>query len=180
MNQTQIEHYQAVLADLKTERKELDAHITWIERRIASFIEVPKTATVEPSQGTTHTLPFQHPSGQGANIANTQGVQSARIIDLAAAILKNAGVPLHASVILANLEHLGRSTTIKSITGSMPQDVRKRFENIGGNTWALTEWPESLKEQYRREKGSKPSNDEIQITGALQDQGESVLPLNEV
>jgi DNA-directed RNA polymerase delta subunit len=62
-------------------------------------------------------------------------------------ILTDANLPLHADVLVEKLKQdYGRTTTgVKSIAASLPDDSTQRFVNIGGNTWALTEWPASKK-----------------------------------
>lgn len=75
-----------------------------------------------------------------------------KLSDLCETILREAGKPLHGKVILEKLAEKNRPTSPKSLSGTMPQDTRKRFENLGENVWALAEWPESAKAAYRARK----------------------------
>jgi len=55
-------------------------------------------------------------------------------------MLREAGEPLRATEIVRRLEaNHDRVTTIKSLTGTLPQDKRKRFRNLGNNIWTLAE-----------------------------------------
>lgn len=143
-NQT-IEHYLAVFSDLQNERKELDSHIRWIEGRIRSLggrvpasAEIPNSKQGEGSSQKTNTSHFQpKPPGTTLN-------------DMCEAILRSEQKPLRGKVILEKLKAAGRNqTTMKSLAGAMPQDKKRRFENLGENTWALKEWPEDTKSEYR-------------------------------
>jgi len=60
------------------------------------------------------------------------------LLDAAEKILAEAGRPLHATAIVEALKAYGKNTTNASVAGSLFQDSRKRFMNIGQNTWALT------------------------------------------
>jgi hypothetical protein len=82
------------------------------------------------------------PSTQGGGVT---------ILDATEKLLRDEGKPLHATVIVARLGDMGKTTNVKSIAGTLPQDSKKRFENLGANTWAITEWPESIKEPYRKQ-----------------------------
>lgn len=142
MSESKISHYNAVLSDLKAERKDLDIMIARIEQRIATLKgETPRQNQVADTSN--------FPLLEEPFVANTV-LQNLGVSDIAELILKQAGQPLHATVILENLHARGRTqTTIKSLTGTMPQDARKRFENLGKNVWALTRWPEETKKPFR-------------------------------
>lgn len=58
-------------------------------------------------------------------------------------ILTNADRPIHISALVAELSKRGINTNKRSLSGNLPQDSKKRFKNLGGNTWVLTSWPES-------------------------------------
>lgn len=68
-------------------------------------------------------------------------------------VLREASKPLHANVIVERIAKLGKHTNTHNLSGTLPQDVQKRFENLGGNVWALREWPEEVK----RPPSSSPS-----------------------
>ncbi len=68
------------------------------------------------------------------------------MVDAVEKILTEAGKPLHANVLVEELKKYGRNTNNNSVRGTLPQDAKERFVNIGGNTWALVAWPRA-KEQ---------------------------------
>jgi hypothetical protein len=74
-------------------------------------------------------------------------IKPIKMVDAVFEILTKADAPLHADVLVEKLKQdYGRNTTnVKSIAASLPDDSTGRFENITGNTWALTMWPESKK-----------------------------------
>ncbi len=59
------------------------------------------------------------------------------MVDAAEQILREAGKPLHATELVEKLRAYGRNTNIRSVAASLPQDSKKRFTNLGKNTWAL-------------------------------------------
>lgn len=65
--------------------------------------------------------------------------------DAVAKVLSEADRPLHVKFIAEGIQKLGKTATARSLPGTMIQDSKKRFENIGENTWALVAWPESKK-----------------------------------
>lgn len=145
-----IQHYAAVLNDLKTERDSINSQINWIELRLQSLKaqvhQVPITGDpIQPlfNPGTMNTQerrPFQ-PMAPGQSLA-----------DQCYLILEESGTPLHAKAINKKLPEYGRVTTVKSISGVMPGDKKHRFENLGSNVWALAKWSESIKAPYRAPK----------------------------
>ena len=138
MSNQKLENYQAVLADLINERNELDSHITWMEAKIHALGGNDKLVPMMQNNTIPIKLkPFEpRPPGTSNN-------------DLCEIVLKTKGVPLHAKEILAGILQHGKTSTVKSLTGSMPQDKKRRFENLGNNTWALTAWPEEVKKRFR-------------------------------
>ena len=64
------------------------------------------------------------------------------IADAAEEILKKAGKPLHLKELAAKLGEYGKRNTTQGLSGNLNQDRLKRLVNLGGNMWALAEWPE--------------------------------------
>jgi HB1, ASXL, restriction endonuclease HTH domain len=62
------------------------------------------------------------------------------ITQYAQAILRQSGKPMHVDAILAQIEALGKKTTKQSVVSALIRD-KKRFENIGRNTFRLKEQP---------------------------------------
>ena len=63
------------------------------------------------------------------------------VVDAVEKIITEAGKPVHAAVLVVELRKYGKTNTnINSIRASLPKDSRKRFENVGNNTWGLTAW----------------------------------------
>ncbi|MEN3325863.1 MAG: hypothetical protein V7638_670 [Acidobacteriota bacterium] len=76
----------------------------------------------------------------------TKTTKPIKNVDAVFEILTKADIPLHADALVEKLKQdYGKTTNVKSIAASLPDDSTGRFENIGGNTWVLTEWPESKK-----------------------------------
>lgn len=73
------------------------------------------------------------------------------LTDYCVMILREANKPLHAQVLVSELAKKGSHTTVDSMSSTFRRDSKKRFENMGRNTWALSEWPESVKNQGRKE-----------------------------
>jgi hypothetical protein len=73
------------------------------------------------------------------------------LMDYCAMLLKEANRPLHAQVLVSKLEEKGVHTSVDSLSSTFRRDSKKRFENRGRNNWALAEWPESVKNQGRKE-----------------------------
>jgi hypothetical protein len=73
------------------------------------------------------------------------------IMDYCVRILQDANRPLHAQVLVSKLAEKGCHTTVDSMSSTFRRDSRKRFQNMGLNTWALSEWPDEIKNQGRRE-----------------------------
>ncbi len=89
----------------------------------------PKPPTATPPQTT------------GGGAAATGGSESISVVDAVEKILTEAGEPVHASVLVNELRNYGKTNTnLNSIRASLPKDSRKRFENVGNNTWGLTAW----------------------------------------
>lgn len=154
MSKEKLENYIAVLADLRNERKELESHIEWIEVRIRALGGVSgSTRSVgHSSYAQQQTIAPKHTPFQ----AKPPGTSNPDLCEL---VLKDHGSPLHIKDIFHRLADRGRSTTIKSLSGSMPQDKNKRFENLGDNIWALTAWPEEMKSRYRKQGAGRLLND---------------------
>jgi hypothetical protein len=59
-------------------------------------------------------------------------------VDAAERVLLEAGTRLHASDIVKGLRAYGKTTTtVQSVAGSLFQDSKRRFKNLGQNTWDL-------------------------------------------
>ena len=58
-------------------------------------------------------------------------------VDAAEKVLAEAGTALHATAIIEGLKAYGKTPTTQSIAGSLFQDSKGRFRNIGQNTWDL-------------------------------------------
>jgi DNA-directed RNA polymerase delta subunit len=68
--------------------------------------------------------------------------QTISMVDAVEKILTEARVPLYAGDLVEELkERYGKtSTNIKSLRASLPKDSKKRFVNVGNNTWGLSSW----------------------------------------
>lgn len=81
------------------------------------------------------------PDAQGTGSGESAGSASISVVDAVEKIITEAGKPVHASVLVDELRKFGKTNTnINSIRASLPKDSRKRFENVGNNTWGLTAW----------------------------------------
>jgi DNA-directed RNA polymerase delta subunit len=83
-------------------------------------------------------------SAQSSTIlATTEPYPKLSLVDAAATLLENAGGPLHAKELVDRLNTLyGKSTNVRSLSGTLPQDGKRRFRNLGRNLWVLVEPPE--------------------------------------
>lgn len=69
---------------------------------------------------------------------STQPPQTLTLLDGSEQILLQAGTSLHAKAIADILnERYGKNTNAGSLAGSLIQDPKKRFKNLGQNTWDL-------------------------------------------
>jgi DNA-directed RNA polymerase delta subunit len=58
--------------------------------------------------------------------------------DIAEGIIRRAGKPVHAKAIAETLtKDYGKPSTNRTVAASMYQDPKKRFKNLGENTWDL-------------------------------------------
>ena len=89
-------------------------------------------------KGTKKTRTAAGGAGESSTSPMTNG-------DAVAKVLSEANKPLHAKDIAEGIKKHGKTATARSLPGTMIQDSKKRFENIGENTWALADWPESKK-----------------------------------
>lgn len=65
------------------------------------------------------------------------------IVDATEELIRAAGKPLHASDLVSEIAaKYGKVTNSKSIAGTLPQDGKKRFKNLGKNTWTLVDMTE--------------------------------------
>jgi hypothetical protein len=64
------------------------------------------------------------------------------MLDASEQVLLKSDGPLHARDIAERLKEYGKNTTASSLSGSLVQDTKKRFKNIGNNTWDLVNRPE--------------------------------------
>jgi DNA-directed RNA polymerase delta subunit len=101
-------------------------------------------------------VPFAKPrDSEPSEVANTPRRTQARSkpsqLDLCENVLRDSQKPMHINMLIARLAEMNRPTTVHSLSSTLRQDTRGRFENLGGNIWVLTEWPESAKNQGRKE-----------------------------
>ena len=154
MDKQRVSVYREMLAELKEERKQIDWQITWLQGKITSARQEPNTIMVfgdefKPAEG-VEVVPADRELDASFYKRNPAEPIKAGMTDIVEAILLEANRPLHAKNILEGLKTRGNTTTtIKSLTGSMPQDSRKRFENLGKNVWALRKWPDDMKDSYK-------------------------------
>jgi DNA-directed RNA polymerase delta subunit len=66
--------------------------------------------------------------------------------------LREAKKPLHITALLSKLAEKGIVTKAVNLSTPLRVDTQKRFENLGDNVWALTEWSESIKAPHRKDK----------------------------
>jgi len=59
------------------------------------------------------------------------------MLDATEQILLKSDGAVHAKDIAESLKEYGKNTTPSSLSGSLVQDTKKRFTNIGNNTWDL-------------------------------------------
>ncbi|HEX8653306.1 MAG TPA: hypothetical protein VF708_21000 [Pyrinomonadaceae bacterium] len=83
-------------------------------------------------------------------IAREQGAMTQP--DHCEVFLREAKKPLHITVLLTMLAGKGIITKAVNLSTPLRKDPKQRFENLGSNTWALAEWPESMKAPYRKDK----------------------------
>lgn len=62
------------------------------------------------------------------------------LVDACDQFLREAGKPLHLSVLIAKLGEIGRITSTPSLSSTLRKDNKQRFTNLGKNIWALAEW----------------------------------------
>ena len=127
--------YRAVLRDLKERRAKLDAAIEVVE----GILGVGKEKTVAPTAAESAQPPHAAPVSASAQLTDSR--QFITLMDAAYMVLKEAGKPLHAKEIAAQVtEKYGKSTTYNSIAASLPKSAGNRFQSLGSNTFGLTEW----------------------------------------
>jgi DNA-directed RNA polymerase delta subunit len=63
--------------------------------------------------------------------------------DAIAKVLSEADMPLHVKDIAEGIKKHGKTATARSLPGTMIQDSKKRFVNVGENFWVLSAWPVS-------------------------------------
>lgn len=80
-----------------------------------------------------------------------QGHSGLTFFDGTDKILREANRPMHISEILPKLADMGKPTNAHSLSSTLRQDSKKRFENLGKNMWALREWPPHIKNLAHRE-----------------------------
>lgn len=59
------------------------------------------------------------------------------MLDATEQVLLKSDGPVHAKDLAESLKAYGKNTTPSSLSGSLVQDTKKRFKNIGNNTWDL-------------------------------------------
>src|SRR5260370_1153716 len=120
-------NYRAVLKDLKDQHRKLTVAIEAIEGLISADSREKSRA------GETST--------SVASSRNGHNPSEITMLNGAYEVLKQEGKALHAGIIAQRLnKQYGKSTHQNSVAARLPQDKRKRFKNIGQNTWELTEW----------------------------------------
>lgn len=158
MNAGSLKYYKAVLADLEKEKRDIELLIGGLKALISQKQGKRKNIAAQD-------LIIANPPW-ASNINKPEavfaGVTSApRMTDLCEVILRQANRPLHGKVLIEELEKAGRPATENSISGAMPQDHNKRFENLGRNVWALAEWPEAMKAPFRKTRKRRKAKDKV-------------------
>jgi len=82
-------------------------------------------------------------NGTTPNLPLEDSKQHLSMVDACERILSEAAKPLHGDELVKRLRAYGRQTSSKSVAGSLPQDSKKRFKNLGRNTWALVRWSDN-------------------------------------
>lgn len=80
---------------------------------------------------------FAASNGHSATKAHPSISPTITMLDASEQVLLKANGPLHAAAIVEGLREYGKTTTIQSVAGSLFQDSKQRFINIGQNTWDL-------------------------------------------
>jgi DNA-directed RNA polymerase delta subunit len=79
-------------------------------------------------------------SEQSKAVAAPKDDTNLSMIDAVEKIMVEAGKPVHAKVLVEELKKYGKDTNVNSIRSSLPRDSKKRFVNVGENTWGLAKW----------------------------------------
>jgi DNA-directed RNA polymerase delta subunit len=110
----------------------------------ARVIKHKPKAKSKPGSAPAREAKPQPPDSQGSGASGggaRGGSASISVVDAVEKIITEAGKPVHASVLVDGLRKYGKTNTnINSIRASLPKDSRKRFENVGNNTWGLVAW----------------------------------------
>ncbi|HKZ80923.1 MAG TPA: HTH domain-containing protein [Pyrinomonadaceae bacterium] len=125
-----LDKYEAVLADLREERRALDNLIAALEARI----NAKRGAS---GQGTLLTPVVEHQNGYAGPTVSDKPIT---LYEGSEKILRAVGKPLHAKFLVLKLAEMGKITTVNSLAGSLGQDPKKRFERVERGTFGLTEW----------------------------------------
>jgi DNA-directed RNA polymerase delta subunit len=143
----------------------------WGLREWFSNVSIPKQRLAKPPKPRAATKeratakvkePTASTKGQAGATKDSEGSaapQPITMVDAVEKILTEARVPLYAGDLVEELkERYGKtSTNIKSLRASLPKDSKKRFVNVGNNTWGLATWANT-------EHGEKRLNpNEVQI-----------------
>ena len=147
MNKEREKVYREMLTDLKNELQNIEWQIKWLESKVSLGKEVPDVTVIFNAERHLEPSLFQDDITQ---VKRNPAPTEPTVTDLIESILDNNQLPMHGSEILLQLHDKGRTgSTMKSITGGMPQDSKGRFKNLGKNTWALSKWPETMKAPRR-------------------------------
>lgn len=108
----------------------------WGLKEWYSNVALPKTRMFKPKLKAKPKTSTDKPKAT----SGSSQTKSIRMVDAVEKILTDAGKALHANDLVEGLKKFGRNTNINSIRGSLPQDSKKRFVNVGQNTWGLAVW----------------------------------------
>lgn len=109
----------------------------------------PTNPNIKKRQRAANEAPAKRSTKKPAKRSNKRSGVS--LLDGTEKILREANQPLHISILIPKLTDMGRTTNVHSMSSSLRQDSKKRFTNLGRNTWALTEWPDSILKQGNKE-----------------------------
>lgn len=158
MSEQTIDHYLAVLIDLRAERRETNAMIARMEQRIRALggnVPTEDAPVKTPVAAKTDAPPAVETVTPLYEVTATADPPRVGVKDTAYKVLRDHGKPLHVSRIMTAMQRLGEfpQTSARSLSNGLPKDGQNRFENLGRNVWALREWSEAVKRSYRTNAG---------------------------
>lgn len=124
-----LDKHEAILEDLRIEGEAINLLIKAYETYLAT-----KRGTTGNKQ--TDLFPAHTENGHTALGSN----RPPTLYEGSEKILRAAGKPLHAKIIVQRLAGMGKTTTVNSLAGSLGQDSKGRFERVEPGTFGLTEW----------------------------------------